>query len=549
MGVINKTTEQINNLLEKVEGMPEEGVVGKTPVLETGTTTTLPAGSNATSQVVANGTDESGNPKYKIDFGIPKGQDGASGGSADSVDWSNITNKPTWVNSSTKPTYTATEVGAIPATTIIPSKTSQLTNDSNFTTISSFKTVNGQSIVGSGNIEISGTGGGITDAPSDGKTYGRKNGAWASIENVGGSVDITDIVNRLSELAEVEGTCTDEDYNALKGYADNGVVTYANMDGSSLQFDIKNINNIIILRYNMFGEYADTMRQIIIGTNKIISVSSNSFLSSSNMGDGQLGSYSKPSAYSAITQNDTISAAIGKLEAGIGSGGGSSDDVYYLPEDLFMLKDQATSEDIISAFGGAEKLNEFVTEVGINGKKAYILIKAPGLVSGTGYNIPVSCAFFSFILTSFSICYNVYNEDNHLLQKVLDVAYNSSTNHITAYRLKTIYIDGYTLKSSFYHLNNSSSSEDISNAIGGEEGMKKLIKVIKDGNNIYIGGVLEDNILKTGLIPWMYKELENGNLTISFGTFGYAPWGSNNLYALIIINYTKESNTFNIQVI
>ena len=63
MGVINKTTEEINTLLDKVEGMPEEGAVGKTPVLETGTTTTLEAGSEATSEVVANGTDESGNPK------------------------------------------------------------------------------------------------------------------------------------------------------------------------------------------------------------------------------------------------------------------------------------------------------------------------------------------------------------------------------------------------------------------------------------------------------------------------------------------------------
>ena len=118
MGVINKTTEEINTLLDKVELMPEEGVVGKTPVLETGTTTTLPAGSNATSEVVRSGTDISGNPKYRLNFGIPKGADGSSsggGGTADSVEWVNVLNKPTWVNSSVKPTYTATEVGALPA--------------------------------------------------------------------------------------------------------------------------------------------------------------------------------------------------------------------------------------------------------------------------------------------------------------------------------------------------------------------------------------------------------------------------------------------------
>lgn len=148
MGVINKTTDEINTLLDKVESMPEEGVSGKTPVLETGSTTTLDPGQNATSEVVANGTDSSGNPKYKINFGIPRGYDGTSTGgvTADSVEWKNVLNKPTWVNSSTKPTYTATEVGALPVTTTIPSKTSQLTNDSEYVASSTLKTINEQSM-------------------------------------------------------------------------------------------------------------------------------------------------------------------------------------------------------------------------------------------------------------------------------------------------------------------------------------------------------------------------------------------------------------------
>lgn len=61
MGVINRTTDEINTLLDKVNDMPTEvtdGQDGKTPVLETGTTTTLDAGSQATSEVVRNGEDE-----------------------------------------------------------------------------------------------------------------------------------------------------------------------------------------------------------------------------------------------------------------------------------------------------------------------------------------------------------------------------------------------------------------------------------------------------------------------------------------------------------
>lgn len=41
---------------------------------------------------------------------------------------------PSWAKASSKPTYTASEVGALPSTTVIPSKTSDLTNDSGFLT-------------------------------------------------------------------------------------------------------------------------------------------------------------------------------------------------------------------------------------------------------------------------------------------------------------------------------------------------------------------------------------------------------------------------------
>lgn len=143
MGVVNKTTEQINELLDKIDKAPETIENGKTPVFVTGTTTTLDPGLSATAEVVQDGVDENGNPKYKINFGVPKGLDGASGGGggvADSVQWGNVLNKPSWVNSSTKPSYTASEVGALPTGTFIPTKTSELENDSK---LISYKTYGG----------------------------------------------------------------------------------------------------------------------------------------------------------------------------------------------------------------------------------------------------------------------------------------------------------------------------------------------------------------------------------------------------------------------
>ena len=43
------------------------------------------------------------------------------------------------------------------------------------------KTINSQSLLGEGNIEITVEGGGITDAPNDGKLYGRKSAQWSEV--------------------------------------------------------------------------------------------------------------------------------------------------------------------------------------------------------------------------------------------------------------------------------------------------------------------------------------------------------------------------------
>lgn len=56
-----------------------DGEDGKTPVLEIGQTSTLDPGSSATSSLIPNGTDLQGNPKYKLNLGIPQGEKGEEG--------------------------------------------------------------------------------------------------------------------------------------------------------------------------------------------------------------------------------------------------------------------------------------------------------------------------------------------------------------------------------------------------------------------------------------------------------------------------------------
>ena len=64
---------------------------------------------------------------------------------------------PSWAKQSTKPSYTASEVGALPDTTVIPTKVSELTNDSGFTTNTGTITgitMNGVSKGTSGNVNL-----------------------------------------------------------------------------------------------------------------------------------------------------------------------------------------------------------------------------------------------------------------------------------------------------------------------------------------------------------------------------------------------------------
>lgn len=57
----------------------EDGTDGKTPVFETGTITTLEPDQPATCTITKTGDNPQGNPIYKVDVGIPKGNTGEPG--------------------------------------------------------------------------------------------------------------------------------------------------------------------------------------------------------------------------------------------------------------------------------------------------------------------------------------------------------------------------------------------------------------------------------------------------------------------------------------
>ena len=103
----------LSALLKGQQGKPgDAGADGKTPVFETGTVTTLDPGTEVSVSVVRDGEDASGNPKYRINVGIPKGYDGSDGSAGKDGVTPSITAKATVDSTSGTPQVSVSKSGA-----------------------------------------------------------------------------------------------------------------------------------------------------------------------------------------------------------------------------------------------------------------------------------------------------------------------------------------------------------------------------------------------------------------------------------------------------
>lgn len=199
----------------------------------------------------------------KVGAGLTIGEDGllsaTGGGTADSVEWNNVQNKPDFKTVATTGSYN--DLTDKPS---IPSKTSELTNDSGFLTtvpeeyvtetelegkadktaiadmltkkeasttyqpIGDYATTEAlaQGLKGKADTtaiptklsQLTNDSNYLTDAPSDGKQYGRKNNEWSVIE--AGGTQYLD----LSMFSAESGTLSEEDYQkVVKAYEDKTI--------------------------------------------------------------------------------------------------------------------------------------------------------------------------------------------------------------------------------------------------------------------------------------------------------------------------------------
>ena len=211
----------------------------------------------------------------------------------------------------------------------------------------------------------------------------------------------------------------------------------------------------------------------------------------------------------------------------------SGDDEYYLPYDLATITSTESKENILSKLGGSEGVKKISGAIN-KGKK--IFIESYGVVG----KIPVSS--LNFIIQSW-ISYAVpttTNEGTNLIY--VKVSSNPE--------VKIVHTYGYKLPVEFFALQSSSTSDEISTAVGGEEGLKKIVKAAQDGNRFWIEinkGDLASIQRVDLMVVTCYRDNSTGDMTIGFfGKMAYL-WGG--MGGLILISYIKSSNTFTIDIL
>lgn len=255
-----------------------KGKDGQPAVFEQGTTTTLDPSEEARVEVVENGETPEGNPKYILNFFIPRGQTGPAGAGTGNVlvDTAGLVSGKKYLfvpDSDNSSSGTFMEY----AEPVIPTKTSDLTNNSGFITkavndltnyylksetytkeevqslISAINSVTLQKVeslpepgesnviylvpksgsgndiyneyifidgkpehIGSTQVDLSNY---VQDAPKDGKTYGRNNGAWSEIVASNQYLDVATL------FPEENGTLSDENYQKVVDAVNKGITT------------------------------------------------------------------------------------------------------------------------------------------------------------------------------------------------------------------------------------------------------------------------------------------------------------------------------------
>lgn len=509
--------------------------ISKKPVLSAVEAT---EGETASGQFVADGTDENGNPKWKLVVTLPKGDKGDKGDTGEKGDTGDT--GPQGVQGEEGPQGETGKTPVLQKGTIV---TLEPTEDATFELVQSGTDGIGNPIYklnlgvpkgnpgdGSGNVNV--TNGASLES---GKQYAFKPAAKGSVTGTfveaeaSGSVDITDIYNRISEAGE-NGNISQEDFNSLKGYAESGKPCFIKEEGaaSQIQLLLSGNNNIILYVFIPYGADVIMCNTFSIKPDLSIQVYTLMLPSINAVSSSPLAGYNKASTYSPISESDSISEAIGMLEYKITEESGSDDTYWLVSDKIISLQSGAAHEEILEALGGDI---EALCNAVIAGKKIFMRYSL-----STAINMVIPVSAYALGTATVNIVY-IY-PDSDLIYEV-----RCSTSNISLSYVKVLYPGGFKLNNEFALLTQDSDSKAISDAVGGESGFKKLIQAVKDGNRLCVrySDMAIDYLCFGAIVQ------ESGNMQLGISGIGYGVFGTVASYAYI--EFIKNNNLFTISTV
>ena len=553
MGLLNYTTAKINELLAKVAALPAKVMDGDTKIPSK--TSDLENDSKfdkETGLKTVNGHSLLGTGDLTI-------SGGSGGGVADSVDWSKVLNKPGWVNSQTKPSYTASEVGALPSDTAIPSKTSQLTNDSKFVKETGLKTINGQSLLGIGNISISGgsgegSGGGNVNVMNAAELKAVRNYVFKPSND--GSTDGTFSALNIATLNE-SGLMSTQQVKKLYDIKDVykfpaavlGLTSASTSDEILAAFGLDPIQEngnlayiIYLLSSGQSADYNEEFPSLFIGNYACYVYatmgSSTGEMELSYIGQGGVLKTVKVTCKDAADDKFTYSVCFYE------SGG----EEFYLPSSTFDLTKTSTKEEVAAVFNPLGGLDHIIELAEKTTTKFYIVDAS----TGAGNNR--SCVNLGGHIVASVLRYiNISYVDKFLVSHYIQIS-GTKTAYLVSDKkdinLKSA-INYETVRPEVYALTSQSTSEEIRSAFFSLSEFKRYIEAAKKGY-----------ILRTSIPESMGLDYKNpiylntliahvtndGDAILEYiiagpGINGYAGM------QIVFISYTASSDSFSISVL
>ena len=279
------------------------------------------------------------------------------------------------------------------------------------------------------------------------------------------------------------------------------------------------------------GEYNSSFQKFYIGDRECLlggnvvtdgSSISQATLEFSYVDGGKLHTVAITMVVSGESGNETYTYSAKVLESG--------DDTYYLPDDVRNLDSSKTVAEVFAALGGADGYTALSEAIEAK-KKIYL----PS-IGWYLYSTPVSACVS---LTGVILSYNKVSLLSDDITIIVITCYGSEDST----SIKQYYPAGCSLNPKIITLSSSSTSDEISTAVGGESGLKAIIQAVKDGNRLFFKATSENDLV-TFVYPYsvIYSVSDNGDMTFALGYCMYAIIGFSNIG--FVINYTKSSNTF-----